>query len=283
MPGAKPYGQLQYKQVNGKRMAYIDEGQGDAIVFLHGNPTSSYLWRNVMPHLKGWQARRVRPDRHGRLGQARRLRTRSYHYAEQQDYLYALWDALDLGDRVDPRGARLGFGARLRLGEPAPRPGRGHRIHGSDRDADRLGRLPGPRARASSRVSAPPEGRQWCWSRTSSSSGDARSVKRRLTDEEMDHYREPFRNPGRGSSADTVVAPQHPDRGRTGRRRRDRRGIRRVARTQRCAKAVRQRRAGCDLRGAPATSSAPGRTRPRSPCPGYISSRRTALTRSARQ
>jgi len=34
-------------------MAYVDEGQGDAIVFAHGNPTSSYLWRNVMPHLQG--------------------------------------------------------------------------------------------------------------------------------------------------------------------------------------------------------------------------------------
>ena len=34
-------------------MAYVDEGDGDAIVFAHGNPTSSYLWRNVMPHLEG--------------------------------------------------------------------------------------------------------------------------------------------------------------------------------------------------------------------------------------
>jgi pimeloyl-ACP methyl ester carboxylesterase len=53
MFGAKPYARLQYRKVNGKRMAYADEGQGDAIVFAHGNPTSSYLWRNVMPHLQG--------------------------------------------------------------------------------------------------------------------------------------------------------------------------------------------------------------------------------------
>ena len=56
MVGSKPYGQLQYKQVNGKRMAYVDEGvepDGRTIVFQHGNPTSSYLWRNVMPHLEG--------------------------------------------------------------------------------------------------------------------------------------------------------------------------------------------------------------------------------------
>jgi haloalkane dehalogenase len=53
MFGAKPYGRLQYREVNGKRMAYVDAGHGDAIVFAHGNPTSSYLWRNVMPHLQG--------------------------------------------------------------------------------------------------------------------------------------------------------------------------------------------------------------------------------------
>ena len=49
MVGAKPYGQLHYREVNGNRMAYVDEGDGDAIVFAHGNPTSSYLWRNVIP------------------------------------------------------------------------------------------------------------------------------------------------------------------------------------------------------------------------------------------
>ena len=50
-PGAKPYGQLQYKEIAGKRMAYSTRARVDAIVFQHGNPTSSYLWRNVMPHL----------------------------------------------------------------------------------------------------------------------------------------------------------------------------------------------------------------------------------------
>ncbi len=53
MTGAAPYGQLQYRDVDGSRMAYTDQGVGDAIVFAHGNPTSSYLWRNVMPHLEG--------------------------------------------------------------------------------------------------------------------------------------------------------------------------------------------------------------------------------------
>ena len=41
-------------EVNGRSMAYVEVGEGDPIVFLHGNPTSSYLWRNVMPHAEGW-------------------------------------------------------------------------------------------------------------------------------------------------------------------------------------------------------------------------------------
>ena len=40
-----------FVEVLGSRMAYIDEGQGDVLVFLHGNPASSFLWRNVIPHL----------------------------------------------------------------------------------------------------------------------------------------------------------------------------------------------------------------------------------------
>lgn len=45
-----PY-QKQFVDVDGLRLAYVEEGQGDPIVLLHGNPTSSYLWRNVVPHL----------------------------------------------------------------------------------------------------------------------------------------------------------------------------------------------------------------------------------------
>ena len=40
-----------YLEVDGAKMHYIDEGSGDPILFLHGNPTSSYLWRNIIPYL----------------------------------------------------------------------------------------------------------------------------------------------------------------------------------------------------------------------------------------
>ena len=43
--------QKSYADVLGSRMAYVERGSGDPIVFLHGNPTSSYLWRNIMPHV----------------------------------------------------------------------------------------------------------------------------------------------------------------------------------------------------------------------------------------
>jgi haloalkane dehalogenase len=40
-------------EVHGSKMNYIDIGEGEPILFLHGNPTSSYLWRNIIPHLSG--------------------------------------------------------------------------------------------------------------------------------------------------------------------------------------------------------------------------------------
>ncbi len=45
-----PY-EKKFETVNGRRIAYVEEGSGQPIVLLHGNPTSSYLWRNVVPHL----------------------------------------------------------------------------------------------------------------------------------------------------------------------------------------------------------------------------------------
>jgi len=40
-----------YAEIDGSKIHYIDEGSGDPILFLHGNPTSSYLWRNIIPYL----------------------------------------------------------------------------------------------------------------------------------------------------------------------------------------------------------------------------------------
>ena len=58
-------------KVLGHEMAYVEVGSGDPIVFLHGNPTSSYLWRNVMPHLEG-RGRCIAPDLIG-MGDSQKL------------------------------------------------------------------------------------------------------------------------------------------------------------------------------------------------------------------
>ena len=104
----------QYISVHGKRMAYIDVGEGDPIVFLHGNPTSSFLWRNVMPHLEG-KGRLIAPDLLG-MGDSQKLdnsNAHSYTYVEHRKYLFALLEALGVNSKVTlvlhDWGSGLGF------------------------------------------------------------------------------------------------------------------------------------------------------------------------------
>ncbi|MBP8926573.1 MAG: alpha/beta fold hydrolase, partial [Pseudomonadales bacterium] len=111
---SKPFAAKKFLDINGRRMAYSDEGEGDAIVFQHGNPTSSYLWRNVMPHCRGL-GRLIACDLIG-MGDSDKLDASGpvrYSYAEQRDYLFALFDKLDLGERVvlviHDWGSALGF------------------------------------------------------------------------------------------------------------------------------------------------------------------------------
>ena len=67
---AFPY-QKQRRRVLGREMAYVEIGEGDPIVLLHGNPTSSYLWRNVIPHLQS-RGRCIAPDLIG-MGDSEKL------------------------------------------------------------------------------------------------------------------------------------------------------------------------------------------------------------------
>ena len=103
-----------YATVNGKQMAYHDSGSGDPVVFLHGNPTSSYLWRNIVPHVRP-HARVVVPDLIGQ-GDSDKLDDTgpdSYRFVEHREYLDGLLDQLDLGDNITfvihDWGSALGF------------------------------------------------------------------------------------------------------------------------------------------------------------------------------
>jgi haloalkane dehalogenase len=110
---AFPY-QKQRQRVLSSEMAYVEVGEGDPIVLLHGNPTSSYLWRNVLPHLQPL-GRCIAPDLIG-MGDSDKLPNSgpgSYRFIEHRRYLDALLDVLDVHERVTlvvhDWGSALGF------------------------------------------------------------------------------------------------------------------------------------------------------------------------------
>ncbi len=100
--------------VHGLEMAYVEIGSGAPIVFLHGNPTSSYLWRNIMPHLAD-RGRCIAPDLIG-MGDSEKLpepAVFSYTYAQHRRYLDGFLDAVVADGAVTlvihDWGSALGF------------------------------------------------------------------------------------------------------------------------------------------------------------------------------
>tara|TARA_Y100000022_G_scaffold28201_1_gene21702 strand:- start:50 stop:913 length:864 start_codon:yes stop_codon:yes gene_type:complete len=103
-----------YQEIRNKKMAYVDEGNGDTFLFLHGNPTSSYLWRNIAPHVEDL-GRVVIPDLIG-MGDSDKLDgvdNEGYKYHGQYGYLTELFDQLDLGNNIHliihDWGSAMGF------------------------------------------------------------------------------------------------------------------------------------------------------------------------------
>lgn len=100
--------------VKGLAMSYIESGEGDPIVFLHGNPTSSIVWRNIIPYLEG-QGHCIAPDLIGMgdSGKLKRSGPASYSFREHREYLDAFLSALDINKNVvlvlHDWGSALGF------------------------------------------------------------------------------------------------------------------------------------------------------------------------------
>ena len=101
-------------EVLGRKMAYVDVGEGDPIVFLHGNPTSSYLWRNVIPHLES-QGRCIAPDLIG-MGDSEKLDASgpdAYRFVDHREHLDGLLEAAgvdgDVTFVIHDWGSALGF------------------------------------------------------------------------------------------------------------------------------------------------------------------------------
>ena len=213
---SKPFASKRFLEIKGKRMACIDEGEGAAIVFQHGNPTCSYLWRNVMPACRGL-GRLIACDLigYGRFWiKLPNSGPERYTHAEQRDFLFALWEELKLGNDLifvlHDWGSALGF-------------------DWANQHRDRVQGLAYMEA-----IGVTPM--EWSgFSRTRprhvpsplrSPAGDDMvlrnnvfvervlpgSIIRQLSNAEMDHYRRPFVNPGEDRRADVNLATPDSDR-----------------------------------------------------------------------
>jgi haloalkane dehalogenase len=193
-----PY-QKQTRPILGQTMAYVDVGAGDPIVFLHGNPTSSYIWRNIMPHVQQL-GRIIAPDLLG-MGDSEKLPQSgpsSYTFVEHRRYLDVLLEALDVRERVTfivhDWGSALGFDWSYR--HPQAVKGIAY-----------MEAIVKPYtwseysevARKTFQALRSPSGEQMVLEQNSFIEFNLpRTILRTLTEEELTNYRRPFSEPGEG-------------------------------------------------------------------------------------
>jgi len=185
-------------------MCYVDLGDGEPIVFLHGNPTSSYLWRNVIPHVADL-GRCLAPDLVG-MGDSGAAPDGSYRFADHARYLDAWFDALDLDQNVTlvvhDWGSALGFHWARRNPERVRRIAYMEAIVQPRRWTD----FPDDRA-ALFRLMRSPEGERLILDENFFvETVLPKSVLRPLADDEMNAYRAPFRT--RESRRPTLAFPR---------------------------------------------------------------------------
>jgi haloalkane dehalogenase len=174
-------------------LSYVDVGQGNPIVFLHGNPTSSYLWRNIIPRMSDL-GRCLAPDLIG-MGQSGASPSGSYRFVDHSRYLDAWFEALELTSNVmlilHDWGSALGFYRACRFPQQV-------------RAIAYMEAIVAPRL-----WSDFPAGRDLIFRALRSERGEQlilqenafietvlpRSVLRRLSEEEMTAYRRPFLRP----------------------------------------------------------------------------------------
>jgi len=175
-------------------IAYVDVGEGSPIIFLHGNPTSSYLWRNIIPHVSA-KHRCLAPDLIG-MGDSGKSPNGAYRFADHSRYIDAWIEALTLHEGITfvihDWGSALGFDWAYRHPEQV------HALVYMEALVQSLS------------WNMWPDDATKVFRALRSSAGEAMvleknvfverilpgSVLRSLSNEEMDHYRRPFVKPG---------------------------------------------------------------------------------------
>ena len=189
-----------FAEVLGRKMAYIERGEGHPIVFIHGNPTSSFLWRNVMPHVEAAGRRLIVPDQMG-MGDSDKITADErdrYRLASQIRYMDAFMDAV-VGS--EPRtlvlhdwGGAVGFDWAYRHQKRV----RAIAYMETFVAPLTLDDLPGS-FRPTLMAVRSPEGEQLVLNENMFIEKMLPGlVQRKLTDEEMAEYRRPYVEPGEG-------------------------------------------------------------------------------------
>jgi len=180
-----PY-EKQFLNVFDRTMAYIDTGQGDPIVFLHGNPTSSYLWRNILPYLQR-EGRCIAPDLIG-MGDSEKLPGSgpgSYTFIEHRRYLDALLASLGVERNVTLVIHDWGSALGIAYMEAIVQPVRWEQWSPQTRSFfEQLRSAAGEQMILEENLFV--------------ESLLPRRILRKLTDAEMEAYRRPYREPGEG-------------------------------------------------------------------------------------
>ncbi len=150
-----------YREVDGLRLAHLDEGEGKPVVFFHGEPTWSFLWRKVIPPVRDAGYRCIAPDYAG-FGRSDKPTDLGWYTYDRHVELMALADRGARPARRHRRRPRLGRPDRAAARGRAPRPLLPHRDHGDrplhrpPEDERRLVRLPRLRPRQRGRADRVP-------------------------------------------------------------------------------------------------------------------------------
>lgn len=198
-----------FQLINGVNIAYVDTGKGDPIIFLHGNPASSYIWRNIIPYMQEL-GRCIAPDLAG-MGDSQKLPNKDdYTFANNEKYLDELFRSIGVTHNilfvVHDWGSVLAFDwARKHPGsvkgivymEALTRPRSWEEVPGVARETFRKLRSE--------------QGEEMVLQQNSFIEFNLpKTILRSLSDEEMDQYRRPFKEDGEGRRAMLSWARQLP-------------------------------------------------------------------------